>query len=83
MYTLFLLESKSSRRNLGFTVENTVGNVMVMRGKHLIQSPNTDIDMFSTTFSTVNPRFLQEELVSSKKNVYMKNAEARAGLEIF
>ena len=38
---------------------------------------------FSTVFSTVNPRYLQEELVSSKKSVYMKNAEGRVGFEIF
>ena len=68
-------ESKSSGRNLEFTVGNTVENVMVMKGKHLHKSLNTDIAMFSTTFSTVNPRFLLEDLLSSKKNVYMKNAQ--------
>ena len=85
MYTLFLLETNSSRRNRGFTVENTVENVMVMRGKHVVQPPNTDIAMFSTTFSTVNPGFLLEDLLSSKKSVYnvMKNAQDRAGFEIF
>ena len=35
------------------------------------------------TFSTVNPRFLQEDLLSQKKSVYMKNAEGRAWFEIF
>ena len=29
MYTLFLLRSKSSRRNLGFTVENVVENMVI------------------------------------------------------
>ena len=39
--------------------------------------------MFSTSFLTVNPRFLQDDLFFSKKCVYMKNAEQRAGFEIF
>ena len=39
--------------------------------------------MFSATFSTVNPRLLHEDLISRKKTVYMKNAEERAGFEIF
>ena len=38
---------------------------------------------FSAVFSTVNPRFLLEDLLFSKKSVYMKNAEGRAGFEIF
>ena len=38
---------------------------------------------FSTVFSTVNPRFLHEDLISRKKTVYMKNAEERARFEIF
>ena len=39
--------------------------------------------MFSATFSTVNPRFLQEDLLPRKKCVYMKNAEERAGFKTF
>ena len=39
--------------------------------------------MFPTSFSTVNPRFLQDDLFFSKKSVYMKNAEQRAGFETF
>ena len=39
--------------------------------------------MFSTSFSTVNPGFLQDDLFFSKKSVYMKNAEERARFEIF
>ena len=35
------------------------------------------------TFSTVNSRFLHEDLISRKKTVYMKNAEERARFEIF
>ena len=38
---------------------------------------------FPTSFSTVNPRFLQDDLFFSKKSVYMKNAEQQAGFETF
>ena len=38
---------------------------------------------FSTVFSTVNPIFLHDDLISRKKTVYMKNAEERVGFEIF
>ena len=39
---------------------------------------------FSTVFSTVNPIFLHDDLISRrKKTVYMKNVEERAGFEIF
>ena len=38
---------------------------------------------FATTFSTVNPTFLLEDLLLSKKSVYMKNAEERARFKIF
>ena len=83
MYTLFLLKNKSSRKNHGFRVENDVENVRWMRGKRPIQAHSACITMFSTSFSTVNPRFLQEDLFSSKKSVYMKNAEERARCKIF
>ena len=36
-----------------------------------------------TTFSTVNPIFLHDDLISRKNTVYMKNAEERARFEIF
>ena len=83
MYTLFLLGSKSSWRNLGFSLENDVENVRWMRGKRPIQAHIACITMFSTSFSTVNPRFLQEYLLPCKKSVYRKNAEERAGFKIF
>ena len=38
---------------------------------------------FSTVFSTLKSRFLHDDLISSKKSVYMKNAEERARFEIF
>ena len=41
------------------------------------------LSCFRRHFLTVNPRFLQDDLFSSKKCVYMKNAEQRAGFEIF
>ena len=43
----------------------------------------TCITLFSLTFSTVNPRFLHDDLLLSKKSVYMKNAQERAGFKIF
>ena len=48
----------------------------------IIQALCVWIERFAS-FSTVNPRFLQDDLFSSKKCVYMKNAEQRAGFEIF
>ena len=38
---------------------------------------------FSTVFSTLKPIFLHDDLISSKKSIYMKNAEERARFEIF
>ena len=38
---------------------------------------------FSTVFSTVNPIFLHDDLISRKKMVYMKNAEERVGCKTF
>ena len=48
-----------------------------------IPTHNTCITMFSTVFSTQNPRFLHDELIFHKNMVYIKNAEERAGLKIF
>ena len=39
--------------------------------------------LFFATFSTVNPTFLHEDLISRQKTVYMKNAQERARFEIF
>ena len=55
--------------------QNDVENMM-------IQALCVWIERF-TSFSTVNPRFLQDDLFFSKKSVYMKNAEQRAGFETF
>ena len=38
---------------------------------------------FSTVFSTLKPIFLHDDLISSKKSIYMKNAEEQARFEIF
>ena len=54
-----------------------------MREKRSIQAHNTCITMFSTIFSTVNPRFLHDDLIFRKNMVYMKNAKERAGFNIF
>ena len=43
----------------------------------------SDYLTFPTSFSTVNLIFLQDDLFFSKKSVYMKNAEQRAGFETF
>ena len=48
-----------------------------------IPTHNTWITMFSTVFSTQNPRFLHDELIFRKNMIYMKNAEEQAGLKIF
>ena len=83
MYILFLLKIKSSWRNLGFTVENDVENMVIQAICAWIgRSPLIHLT-FSTVFSTVNPKFLQDDLIFSKKSVYMKNAKGRAGFEIF
>ena len=83
MYTLFLPRSKSSRRNIRFTVENTVENMVIQVLCVWIERFPLIHLMFSTICSAVNQRFLLEQLIFSKKNVYMKNAEGRAGFEIF
>ena len=41
------------------------------------------LSCFRRHFGTVNPIFLQDDLFFSKKSVYMKNAEQRAGFETF
>ena len=41
------------------------------------------LSCFRRHFGTVNPIFLQDDLFFSRKSVYMKNAEQRAGFEIF
>ena len=53
------------------------------RVKYSIQTPFLCITTFSTTFSTENPRFIHDDLISRKKMIYMKNAEERAWLKTF
>ena len=83
MYTLFLLKNKSSWRNLGFTVENVVENMVIQVLCVWIERFPLIHLTFSTVFSTVNRIFLLEDLLLGKKSVYMKNAEERAGFKIF
>jgi len=76
MYTIFFLKINSSWRKVGFCVENTVENVSWM-------TESQCMTMFSTVFSTQNPRFLHHDLIFRKNMIYMKNAKERAGLKIF
>ena len=79
MYTLFLLESKSSRRNPWFTVENVVENIAISVSGGWIKCFPLITITFSTVFSTVNSRFLLEDLLSSKKKCIHEKC-ARASL---
>ena len=83
MYTVFLLKTNSSRRNRWFTVENVVENKVIHAICVWIKRFPLIHLTFSTVFSTVNRRFLLEDLLLGKKSVYMKNAEERAGFKIF
>ena len=39
--------------------------------------------VFSTVFSTLNPRFLQYDLLLTKNTIYMKHAQGQAGQNLF
>ena len=75
--------TQSSRTNLRFTVENVVETMVIQVLCVWIRRFPLIHLTFSTVFSTVNRRFLLEDLLLSKKSVYMKNAEERAGFKIF
>ena len=75
-YTLFYWKICQLGEILDLLSQNDVENMII------IQALCVWIERF-TSFSTVNPRFLQDDLFSSKKSVYMKNAEQRAGFETF
>ena len=83
MYTVFLVRSKSYWSNLGFSVEIVVENVVMQEFWCLPLSIILIHLMFSTVFSTANPRFLEYDLIFTKNTVYMKNAEEWAGLNLF
>ena len=64
MYTVFFLEIKSSWRNIGFSVENVVEN---MDHTSCFAFGLSIHLTFSTVFSTLNPIFLHDDLISRKK----------------
>ena len=74
MYINFLLEIKSSWRNLEFSVGNVAENMVIQVFCVWIEHSHYVFD----SISTLKSRFLHDDLISSKKSVYKKNAEERA-----